>query len=74
MKNAPTASLLALILTGALAAGCGSKSHAGGHAGENATPAPAPPTPDTTPIEALRTPAGMLLKTEGPTPTPAPAK
>ena len=58
----------------ALAAGCGSKEHKPGHGAESATPAPAPPTPDTTPIEALRTPAGMVLKLDAPTPTPAPAK
>ena len=58
----------------ALAAGCGSEAHKKGHGAESATPAPAPPTPDTTPIEALRTPAGMVLKLDAPTPTPAPAK
>ena len=58
----------------ALAAGCGSKSQKAGHGAESATPAPAAPTPDTTPIEALRTPAGMVLKLDAPTPTPAPAK
>ena len=57
----------------ALFAGCGSPSHEH-HAAEKATPAPAPPTPDTTPIEALRTPAGMVLRTDAPTPTPAPSK
>jgi hypothetical protein len=55
-------------------AGCGSKAQEGHHAAEKATPAPASPTPDTTPIEALRTPAGMVLKLDAPTPTPAPAK
>jgi hypothetical protein len=58
----------------ALAAGCGSKTHEGGHRAESATPAPAPPTPDSTPIEVLRTPAGMVLKLDAPTPTPVPAK
>jgi len=62
------------------AAGCAGKSSheaSAGHA-EAATPAPAPPTPDTTPIEALRTPAGIALElgqvTAGPAaePTPAP--
>jgi hypothetical protein len=57
----------------ALAVGCGSKSDKVGHGAESATPAPAPPTPDTTPIEALRTPAGVL-KLDAPTPTPAPAR
>ena len=73
MKRMQMASLVALLAAGLFAPACGSKSHEAAHA-ESATPAPAPPTPDTTPIEALRTPAGMVLKTEGPTPTPAPAK
>ncbi|HWZ85542.1 MAG TPA: hypothetical protein VN032_05025 [Thermoanaerobaculia bacterium] len=55
-------------------AGCGSKAPEGHHAAEKAAPAPASPTPDTTPIEALRTPAGMVLKLDAPTPTPAPSK
>ncbi len=55
----------------AAALGCGSPAHEGRHAEEKATPAPAPPTPDTTPIEALRTPAGMVLKLDAPAPTPA---
>jgi hypothetical protein len=64
---------LALALLAALSpAACGRKSHATGHAAERSTPAPAPPTPDTTPIEALRTPAGLALKIGEPTPqTPA---
>ena len=60
---------LALTLHAAtLALACGPR-HADGHAGEKATPAPPPPTPDTTPIEALRTPAGLALKS-APTPPP----
>jgi hypothetical protein len=66
--------IVASVALCALTAGCGSKSHEAGHGAESATPAPAPPTPDTTPIEALRTPAGMVLKLDAPTPTPAPAK
>jgi hypothetical protein len=57
-----TAALL-LAATGFVAAGCGSK--AGGqnrHAQATQTPEPARPTPDTTPIEVLRTPAGLVLK------------
>jgi hypothetical protein len=54
------------------AGGCGSKAHKGGHGAEHATPASAAPTPDTTPIESLRTPAGMVLKLDAPTPTPVP--
>jgi hypothetical protein len=56
------------------ATACGSHSEGGHHVAEKATPAPAPPTPDTTPIEALRTPAGMVLRLDAPTPTPAPTK
>ena len=61
-------------------AGCGSK--AGGHErhGQAAqTPESPPPTPDTTPIEVLRTPAGLVLKPGdtpaalAPMPTPSPA-
>ena len=51
--------------------GCGSHAKEGHHAAEKATPAPAPPTPDTTPIEALRTPAGMVLRLDAPTAAPA---
>ena len=51
------------------AAGCGRKPHAPRHAAAQATPAPAP-TPDNTPIEALRTPSGMVLKLDEPTPVP----
>ena len=64
---------LALAVVGLAAAACGGKPHASGHEAAAATPAPAPPTPDTTPIEALRTPAGLVLKIEN-APTPAPAK
>jgi hypothetical protein len=49
--------LLALALTH-----CGG----GGHTRSHLTPTripPSVPTPDTTPIEALRTPAGLILKT-----------
>ena len=63
---------LALALCAAVSAACGHKTRTGGHAAEHATPAPAPPTPDTTPIEALRTPAGLALKIgEAPRQTPA---
>ena len=74
----------ALVLAAAelAAAGCGSKA-TGKERHAQAAPAPeaARPTPDTTPIEALRTPAGLILKpgdaaaavTAAPlTPTPAP--
>jgi hypothetical protein len=56
----------ALVCALALASGCGSKSHER-HAPERVTPAPAPPTPDTTPIEALRTPAGLALRLDAST-------
>ena len=54
-----------------LAGACGG-GHAERHVAEKTAPAPAPPTPDTTPIEVLRTPAGLVLKiNEPPTPTGA---
>jgi hypothetical protein len=58
---------VAIVVLAAVA--CGKKpAHGSGHAGApEATPLP-PPTPDTTPIEALRTPAGLVLKI-----TPAPS-
>ncbi len=51
--------------------GCGEKSHARAHGSEASAPEPAPPTPDTTPIDALRTPAGLVLKLDQPTPLPS---
>ena len=45
---------------------CGKKGHASAHR-DGAAAAPAPPTPDTTPIAALRTPAGWLLVKAEPT-------
>jgi hypothetical protein len=48
----------------ALAAGC-SRGHRAEHAIERQAPEPPPPTPDTTPIPALRTPAGLVLGVEG---------
>jgi len=64
---------LAVLAVGALA--CGGKGRdSKGHAAAAAA-TPAPPTPDNTPIAALRTPAGWLLvRTETPPPTtPTPA-
>ncbi len=58
-----------------LAEGCGRKGRARRHADRERSPAVAAlaPTPDTTPVEALRTPAGLFLKAGiGPTITPAP--
>lgn len=65
----------AVFLGSALAvAGCGATHEtAGGHEAEATTPAPPPPTPDTTPVEALRTPAGIALKPVESAVTPAPA-
>lgn len=62
MRFRQTAALL-LAATGFAAAGCGSKA-AGDkrHAEAAQAPEAARPTPDTTPIEALRTPAGLILK------------
>jgi hypothetical protein len=70
-----------VIAIAGFAAGCGTK--ANGREGHHkaAVPQPAPPTPDMTPVEALRTPAGLVLKldetpapvTPGPTPSPAAA-
>ena len=51
--------------------GCGGKPHGSESHGGAEAPAPAPPTPDTTPIEVLRTPAGLVLKIDAGT-TPAP--
>lgn len=52
----------------ALATGC-SRGREAHHAGESRSAEPPPPTPDTTPIAVLRTPAGLVLGVEG---TPAP--
>ena len=73
-KQTSVALLLAAAAGLVVGAGCGSKEHEGLHATEKTAPAVASPTPDTTPIEALRTPAGMVLKLDAPTPTPAPSK
>jgi len=56
---------------------CGRKAKAAKHRSEEST-AIAAPTPDNTPVPALRTPAGLVLKVEEPapattTPLPAPA-
>lgn len=74
MRLHRTAALL-LAATALAVAGCGSKAGAHErHAQAAQTPEAAPPTPDTTPFEVLRTPAGLVLKV-GETPTavtPAP--
>lgn len=48
-----------------------SKKHRTAHPAERQTAEPAPPTPDTTPVAVLRTPAGLVLGIEG-TPAPVP--
>jgi hypothetical protein len=67
---------LAVAVFAALAlvsAACGGKPHGAESHGSPQTTAPPPPTPDTTPIEALRTPAGLVLKIDAGTPTAPPA-
>jgi hypothetical protein len=64
---------LAVVAIGSLCSispGC-SKGHRAAHPAERQTPEAPPPTPDTTPVEVLRTPAGLVLGVEG-TPAPAP--
>jgi len=55
-----------------LAGGCARKKRAATHGQGQEAASAAVPTPDTTPVEALRTPAGLVLKT-GPEPTGTPA-
>jgi len=66
--------LAAALAAAGAALACGSPASEGHHVAEKGTPAPAPPTPDTTPFESLRTPAGMVIRLDAPTPTPAPTK
>jgi hypothetical protein len=61
-----------------LGSSCGRRTHTSASAHGDTSPTAAPvPTPDNTPIDVLRTPAGLALKTEDPThapghePTPA---
>jgi hypothetical protein len=69
MKLVRTAGLF-LAVTAALVSGCGRTSRRPQHGVRSATAAPrAEPTPDTTPIEALRTPAGLVLKIDAQTPS-----
>ena len=60
-----------VLLLAAATSGCGEKANRSAHGGAPTTPEPAAPTPDTTPIEALRTPAGLVLKIDQPTPVPS---
>jgi len=63
---------VAVLLTAALlAGGCARKKRAAAHGEGRAAAAAVVPTPDTTPVEVLRTPAGLVLKT-GPEPTGTP--
>jgi len=65
--------VVAVLLSAALlAGGCARKKRAAGHGEGQAAAAAVVPTPDTTPVEVLRTPAGLVLKT-GPEPTGTPA-
>lgn len=65
---------LAPILLLALAAGCGGSHEAASHEAKAAGQQQPVPTPDTTPVKALRTPAGLVLKPgeAPPAVTPAP--
>ena len=63
------ACLLLVAAVCGLGPGCSKAKHSE-HATQARAPEPAPPTPDTTPVAALRTPAGLVLGVEG---TPAPA-
>lgn len=75
--NRRTAVALAGLLLAAcvLAAGCSKRPHAGGatHSDVQHGPELPPPTPDTTPIAILRTPAGLVLSVEE-TPLPPAAE
>lgn len=65
--------LVAVLLAAALlGGGCARKKRAAGHGDGQAGTVAVVPTPDTTPVEVLRTPAGLVLKT-GPEPTGTPA-
>jgi hypothetical protein len=68
MKRILSAGVVAVFLAAGIAC---SRGHRAEHATEEkAAPELPPPTPDTTPIPLLRTPAGLVLGVEG---TPAPA-
>lgn len=68
--------LLLFVAASPLAGRCSKGGHAE-HSAQRPAPEPAPPTPDTTPIASLRTPAGLVLGVEATappqtTPTPIP--
>ena len=67
MKSTP---ILAVVAFCSLGVGC-SRGHRDAHPAQSPVAEPAPPTPDTTPVAALRTPAGLVLGIEE-TPAPAP--
>ncbi len=72
MRLVRLAALVSIVLVLA-SLGCGKQAHSKADRGARDT-ALASPTPDFTPIAALRTPAGwLLLKTERPAATPTPA-
>lgn len=73
--RSPRAGVVLAVLALLVAAGCGSKAHGPEHGAAVAPVSPVVPTPDYTPIQILRTPAGLVLGTEEhapPTPTPRP--
>lgn len=77
MRLVRIGALLCVICLAGVATACGSKRHESGH--ERASPEPdlPAPTPDYTPIAALRTPAGLVLVSEEkvpPTQTPPPGR
>jgi len=64
----------ALVLLLVLIPACGGSHEGAGHEAKATAYQQPIPTPDTTPVKALRTPAGLVLKTEAPAAvTPAPA-
>jgi len=64
---------LAPVLLLALFPACGGSHDTASHEARAGAPQQPVPTPDTTPVKALRTPAGMVLKTDAPSAvTPAP--
>jgi hypothetical protein len=71
----PVLTALSIAVLLLIAPACGGKREARAHGTEEA-PVPAAPTPDNTPIDVLRTPAGRVLKTDEsvtpPAATPAP--
>jgi len=72
MRVARLALLIVGISSALLGGGCGRKSRPKRHPAATSEAASAlVPTPDNTPVAALRTPAGLVLKT-GPEPTATP--